>query len=363
VHLPGVSIDFQSRLAVFAGDLEDDRWAKQLLFLPEHLPAAAVAVAVPSVAVILLAGLVLAACLRRRKGGKGDREDDKGGRQISGPSVLVNPLTSPYATSFVGGGKAKSLGSVASTGEWSVTGKQLRWTPPPTMFGSPRPQWRPLNEPAGGEETAAYAEVGTGDKSVVEEGDDWVEVTNKANQTPSHWVYSDMIAEESDPALNAAISTFQTYVDASGSYYSVPKGEDSAIHSAAASPAVNTSLLRGSRAASATLVSGPAAALDINGRPEPPPYTRPTAGGSVQHLYINNSFGNSPLLGNRAAPASASGTPASLRRYAGAMLGRPSPALARRRLPSRPGEDSGNGSLTTLPNVEYVDPFKVAEFV
>jgi len=64
-----------------------------------------------------------------------------------------------------------------------------------------------------------------------QEGESWVEVTNKANQTPNHWVYNDMILEDNLIVSNNDLiypfatsqSTFNSYLGADTSQHNSPR--------------------------------------------------------------------------------------------------------------------------------------------
>ncbi len=167
------------------------------------------------------------------------------------PNVVLNPLAnqpSPYATSHLLAAAPESAPTASpSIGVNSLSSyKQQQQFVPQAPFSlissnpaSPyrtasvqQKQWRPLLQQVsgsglanrdvagaatsgGGDASSAYMEVGatsvanfktagepkkesaTGDETLERTNDDedeeWIEVSNKGNQTPSHWVYSDMI--------------------------------------------------------------------------------------------------------------------------------------------------------------------------
>ncbi len=112
------------------------------------VPVVSVAVVAVTLACILI--LVLAPAIRKAGTTCCGSKFIKGatsGENKGSPSLHVNPMSSvasPYATSFVG-----DNGSYLKQGSYTEVAKK--------------------------------------------EDEQWVEVTNKANQTPSHWVYSDMV--------------------------------------------------------------------------------------------------------------------------------------------------------------------------
>ena len=173
--------------------------------ISSHIPLALV-ISVPLTSLILLSLLLIfALCLRRspssqfRKGQLNSRQEQqtssaqqtppqlasdsaslfppppRGGAPSS--SLHVNPMCggpSPYATSLIASQQQPAPESVSSGGS---TGRL----------------WR-------GQKSAGSAnDLDDSDKKQTDKEDvDWVEVTNKGNQTPNHWVYSDMLSGNSD---------------------------------------------------------------------------------------------------------------------------------------------------------------------
>ncbi len=233
--------------------------------LTNHLPTAAVA-AVPAVALSLICVLLLAAFLRRNGSSRGGSQGNDGNKKQA--NVLVNPMlghttatasASPYATSYVT--PMISAKSSASSSSSSSNNNTANWLPAnggsgvPQHAPSPSPafirgrQWRPLLNKTDGEDSNCYMEVTPQQNQELlpdlkkdKDDEDWVEVTNKGNQTPSHWVYSDMISnggsemiyanvdldnDDDDDQVSNKFGTAQTYLLT-----------DSAVHSASNSPAL-----------------------------------------------------------------------------------------------------------------------------
>lgn len=218
-----------------------DSWSKKL-------PLTLV-IAVPVLSLTLLTVLVIAVCVRRGSSTE-EAKTINNETTTSNGNIHVNPMmTSPYAMSFIGSVRAKSN---PSTMDWMTSYNHLHMSP----FQARKPvQWTNVQQP---KEDNCYMEVNPIDENKNEKPEDnseqWVEVTNKGNQTPSHWVYSDMISGNGElvyPLLagsNQEFSTFNTYL----ADYSLPKtvGIDSAIHSASQSQPNSPMLKKQMRSAS-----------------------------------------------------------------------------------------------------------------
>lgn len=230
----------------------------------------ALVISVPLISLTLLCGLLFFAfCVRRSNSSGQNKAKDGSSKQLR--AVLhVNPLneTSPYATSLVDPSPGKTGSN--STTDWLNTCKALQGSP----FQPLRPHhWQPLSA-----DKDEYVEIAIQSSSKMPSDpgeEEWVEVSNKANQTPSHWVYSDMISGNSDliyPLLdtgcNSKDGTFNTYLMEN---YSFPKDNDSALCSASTSLANSPLVLRQPRK---PYLAGLAQQQRV-------------LGGSAQHLYQN----------------------------------------------------------------------------
>ena len=188
-----------------------------------------------------------------------------------GSGIHINPLTngvstaSPYATAQLV--VSSSSGSSSSKSDWMASYKHLHLSP-----------FKQQNAP---QDSSYYAEVPSPSSDLrPTAAEDWIEVTNKANQTPSHWVYSDMISGNSElvyPMTSGNNS--MTYV---ASNYSMPKDMntlrvlDSGLGSSVTTSANNSPMLNRGRS------------HHHHHRPQPPSYQ--------YHLYQNSSRVYSPLL-------------------------------------------------------------------
>ncbi|TRY75683.1 hypothetical protein TCAL_14601 [Tigriopus californicus] len=231
----------------------------------------ALVISVPLISLTLLCGLLFFAFCVQKPNSSGQNKAKDGSTQQLRAVLHVNPLneTSPYATSLVDPISAKT-GSNSAT-DWLNTCKTLQGSP----FQPLRPHhWRPLS--ADKDEYVEIALQGSVKMPSDPNEEEWVEVSNKANQTPSHWVYSDMISGNSEliyPLLdtdgsNSKDGTFNTYLMDN---YSFPKDNDSALCSASTSMTNSPLILRQPRK---PYLSGLAQQQRI-------------LGGSAQHLYQN----------------------------------------------------------------------------
>jgi hypothetical protein len=196
----------------------------------ETLPLALV-ISVPLVSLTLLSLLLISAfCLKRAVPGamtidsrineQKKKSVEPGSAIAPLPNVVLNPMggqPSPYATSqLIADTVSGGMNSLSSYKQYHMLGNPN--SSPFRTASVQQKQWRPLlhqAEAVGGDASSAYMEVSglpmttnedqyddegvRGDKDGLvgqaEDGDDeeWVEVSNQGNQTPNHWVYSDMI--------------------------------------------------------------------------------------------------------------------------------------------------------------------------
>lgn len=192
-------------------------------------------------------------------------------------------------------------------------------------------------------------EVGTATSSTMAPNDpdpdveQWVEVTNKANQTPSHWVYSDMV---SGLQRNKGIET--TLMD-----YALPR-DDSAVHSASTS-LTNSPLLRKGHRLMQTPLLNPASsspALTCSTQLTSPSYA------STQNLYQNTTArtpGPPAALGLGLSPLTARVFQKSVSGFGKEPKGRPGKGGS---FKSMEDADSGRGSRLSSTDHVY---FKISE--
>ena len=241
--------------------------------LTNHIPLVII-ISIPSISLTFLILLIIAVCCKRT----GSKTDESKKPTIERPTEVkglhVNPLASPYATSYIASSASnnpvKSMGSEWSSSYAPTTSANLH------LMKAKHWQALPSIEP-NSNSSSCYIDPNPSNtqQTTADTAEEWVEVTNKANQTPSHWVYSDMITGNNENESK---------------YKPCPSMLDSAVHSASAS-LTNSPLLRKSARPIITsnllnnvASSSPALSPLVTTQPAPPSYSN-----SIQHLYQNTA--------------------------------------------------------------------------